>query len=147
MKTNREGRALLGIAADYLSQAYGLVPDLTNMAGVQDQARELLDGTNAYAQAIYATVPDNDEPVDETMRPRIETALLSAQRGLRVVAEVRADLEISYLKEIADILPTGAAAIASAAAGAAADHWVLTACAAIGALIAWRLFLSPRAIA
>lgn len=147
MQTNREARALLGVAADYLRQAYELVSDLTNMADVQDQARDLLDGTNAYAQGIYAVLPDDDTPVAEDMRPRVQTALASAQRSLKVVAEVRADLEIDYLQALADVVPTGAAAIASAAAGAAVDHWVLTAGAVVALLIAWRLFLSPRAAA
>jgi len=145
MRTHREARALLGVAADYLAQAYALLPDLPSTAEVREQARDLLDRANAYATGLYAMLHDTDEPIAEDMRPRVQTALSSAQSDLKLVAEVRADLEINYLQALADVLPAGAAALAKAAAGAAADHWMLTVAVALAVLVAWRVLYPVRA--
>ncbi|HKQ96970.1 MAG TPA: hypothetical protein VJV75_03765 [Candidatus Polarisedimenticolia bacterium] len=143
MRTNREARALLGVAADYLHQAFELVPELTDLGDVQDQARDLLERTNLYATGIYAMIRDDDQPISEDMRPRVQTALLQAQTNLRLVAEVRAELEIDYLEELVSIVPAGAAALAKAATSAALDHWPATIAAVVVALLAWHFLVRP----
>lgn len=125
-KTNRQARAQLGVAATYLRRAYELLPELSSMAGVRDAARELLDRSNLYAQAVYAKLPDDDGPIDETTRAQLREALGQADENLRLVTSVEANLRVDYLRELAGVIPAGIAAVSAAAVGTAIDHWMLT---------------------
>ena len=150
-KTNQDGRALLGIAVDYLRQAYALVPHITTMGidigDVQRNATQLLDSVNAYAQGIYAMIPDDQAPLDETIRARIQVALLQAQSDMKLVASVDAELEVNYLQALLGAISAGIVAVASAAAGAAFDQWPVTLAILVMIVLAWKYVLpAARAV-
>lgn len=125
-KTNRDGRALLGVAAAYLARAFAVLPQITNWADTQDNARELLDRSNLYAQSVYATIPDDDGPLSDARRAQVLEALSEADTNLALVVSVDANLRIDWLDELAGVIPAGIAAISTAAVGTALEHWVLT---------------------
>jgi hypothetical protein len=122
LQTNRHGRAALGIAAANLRRGYDVIDDIEPSLGtellapliglvesltdrdVRDQARDLLDRSNAYAQGLYATLPDDDGPIAPDRRAMVSTALEQAERNLRILEAVRADLVTTFLEDLGELV-------------------------------------------
>lgn len=169
-RTNREGRVLLGLAADYLQQAYVLAAQisqvgdwdwrrildpfavedrLTGVANVEEEARRLLDISNAYAGGIYATLPDDDSALTEDSRRRIGVALNNAYTDLGLVRSVQSDIQSQFIDSMTEAasvwLDAASGAVVSVtklAAASAIDNVGLLAIAAVG--LAGLLFLRKR---
>ncbi len=117
IQTNRQARQLLGIAATHIQQAYQVVETIpSNMwygllrwmryfDGTSDlakQARLLLDRTNAYAQRVYATLPDNDAPVSSIGKKQVNTALAQASSNLQLVSSSANEIHKSLIDDLID---------------------------------------------
>lgn len=94
-----EGRAVLGRAAELLSQGYDRLPDVTssdgsifsfNEDGARASAKSLLDQANDYAQRVYGSIPSSnlDAPLAPALKNQVAAALQSALRALSTVEEV-----------------------------------------------------------
>ncbi len=142
IRTNRQGRAALGIAAEAIKRGYEVIDTIepgllrsifsTGLIGYyfEDQAdsevrqagRDLLDQANAYAGGIYAVIPDDDNPIDGDTRKRVALALSTAEKDLGMLNEAQASLTESYLDELGDLVQAiedAASAVAEKAAAAA----------------------------
>jgi hypothetical protein len=131
--TNRHGRAALGIAAANIRSGYAVIARITpgvlasvaaglsaaaalvtggidQSSSVKASATSLLDRTNAYAVAVYGQLPDNDDPLDESIRPQILEALNEAESNLTLLESVQAGLAESFLEDLADLVNFIAAA-------------------------------------
>jgi hypothetical protein len=134
IKTNRQGRAILGVVADYLKRGYELVPKLGTYKesifnifvpddDLQEDARDLLDATNNYSIVLYNSLPDNDGPIDENRRRQIGVALNQAQSSFTLLARIDADLSSSFIEDLADVLAGGLTAIVGTATRALTSNW------------------------
>lgn len=65
VNTIGQARAVLGTVTATLAKAYGRLDELTNLAGLRDEARSRLDSVNAFAGRVYATWNDDAELQDE----------------------------------------------------------------------------------
>lgn len=121
LRTHRHGRAALGVAAENLRRAYevldtirpswqdGMIEDIAD-APVREQGRDLLDRTRAYAEGLYATLRDSDDPLPEERRPMIREALSQAESNLQLIERVRGELVQPFVQDMEDTID----AIASA---------------------------------
>lgn len=94
MQTNQQGRAVLGVVAQYLQRAYALVDSASSVmpgtGSLKSAMRSRLDNTNRYAQKTYAGLPDDATPLSPQNRRRIEEAVREARAAL---SEFPADVE------------------------------------------------------
>jgi hypothetical protein len=112
MRTNRQGRAVLGAIAQTLRIAYEQrLPFYSQVgaAGKQLAAamKSRLDGINNYAQRVYAGVPDDDAPLTSLNQQKIALTLAQARDAANDIDEtVRSQhLHLSDVAQgIADIL-------------------------------------------
>lgn len=114
MQTNRQARAVLGIVAQYLQQGYATaqtVPsfispiDGTKMAAAA--MRTSLDQDNAYAQRVYAGLPDDDAPVSDLNRRKVTVAVTNALSTTRLVSTDSADLNRGLVGALVDLFKQG----------------------------------------
>lgn len=106
MHTNRQGRAVLGIVAQYLKRGYVLADSIDGVATgqAQSQAKSLLDQTNKRAQQVYASVPDNDEPLTDLNRRKTVQVVQQALENTRLVSTAAEDLNRGLMGAITDLL-------------------------------------------
>ncbi len=109
MRTNAQARGVLGIAAKYLRQAYGILDTFTAWptGTTKESARELLDRTNRYAQQIYAKLPNNTAVIDPVVRKQVVVAANQAATNLQLVSSVRDNLNQDFLTDLVDYLNAG----------------------------------------
>ena len=88
---------MLGVVAQVLKQGYQISVPLYARA-VDSDSRELqrtmqsrLDGTNKYAQKVYAGVPDDDAPVSDLNRKKVTLVLTQARDTIKDVDEAAKD--------------------------------------------------------
>lgn len=138
MRTNRQGRAVLGAIAQTLRVAYE--QHLPIYAQISSAGRQLgetmksrLDGINGYAQRVYAAVPDDDAPVSDLNRQKIGLTLAQARDAAIDIDETVRSQRISagdVLEGVADVLTKLVAAALGAVGnaliphGGAIPHWV-----------------------
>ena len=138
LESNRHGRAALGIAAAAIRRGYDVIGTIrpeTALGGllqaggvfgglgdsdVRQQATDMLDRANAYAQGLYGMIPDTDDPIDDAMRSRVGVALDTALSDLKVVETVSSALVETFTSDLEDLVN----AIASATQASVA--WVAT---------------------
>jgi len=87
-----EARAVLGRAAEILREAYEKLPEISGLAGLQEETQRQLDIANAYAQGIYAiyagATPDLfEEEISFQNAARVGLALERARQALRATEE------------------------------------------------------------
>jgi hypothetical protein len=92
MRTNRQGRAVLGAVAQTLRVAYEQrLPFYSQIgaAGKQLAAamQSRLDGINNYAQRVYAGVPDDDSPISSLNQQKIALTLAQARDAANDIDE------------------------------------------------------------
>ena len=121
IKTNRQARAAVGIAASAIRNGYDVIDSIdsstldkllfsffsdsvTGLTGVREQARSLLDRSNAYAGGIFATIRDDDQPVPPATLQRVQVVLENAESDLEVLEAVKADLTQSFYDELGELL-------------------------------------------
>lgn len=117
IKTNRQGRQVMGLVADMLRDGYNLVPTLKDdfaegflgplsapFEELREQAISRLDLANAYAQGIYARIHDDDEPFDESLRERVGVSVKQAQQVVSELSKDSDEMAESYLDEMAEIV-------------------------------------------
>lgn len=112
MRTNRQGRAVLGAVAQTLRVAYEQrLPFYAQVGSAGQQLaaamKSRLDGINSYAQRVYAGVPDDDSPMSDLLRNKVGLTLAQARDAANDIDEtVRSQhLHISDVTQgIADIL-------------------------------------------
>lgn len=105
MQTNAQARGVLGITAKWLSQAYGVLETFPFLSGkAKDQARDLLDRNNTFAQKVYATIPDDAAPVSIPLRKSVTTAAKQSASSLKLVSSAAANLNQGYVDDLADYL-------------------------------------------
>lgn len=106
MRTNRQGRAVLGIVATFLRRGYEVADTVTGVAtgGAQKQAKALLDHTNRRAQQIYTSLPDNDEPLTDLNRRKIAQVVQQAMENTKLVSTAAEDLNRGLIGALVDLL-------------------------------------------
>ncbi len=109
MRTNAQARGVLGIAAKWLQQAYGILDTFTMWptGTTKESARELLNRTNAYAQKVYAKLPNDTAPIDPMVRKQVVVATSQAATNLKLVSDVRNNLNQGFLTDVVDYLNSG----------------------------------------
>ena len=138
MRTNRQGRAVLGAIAQTLRVAYE--QRLPFYAQVGSAGRQLaaamksrLDGINNYAQRVYGLVPDDDAPMSDLLRNKIGLTLAQARDAANDIDEAVRSQQLSIgdvAEGIADILTRlveaalGAVGGALIPGGGAVPRWV-----------------------
>ena len=105
MKTNTQARGVLGVAAKWLQQGFGVLDTFPFLSGeAKSQATDLLNRTNAYAQKVYAKLPDDNAPIAPAVRKQVVLAANQAASNLRLVSSVRDDLSKGFLTDLVDYL-------------------------------------------
>lgn len=105
MKTNTQARGVLGIAAKWLNQGFGILDTFPFLSGeAKTQATDLLNRTNTYAQKVYAKLPDNDAPINPVVRKQVVLATNQAATNLKLVSSVRDNLNQGLLSDLVDYL-------------------------------------------
>lgn len=128
LKSNRHARAALGISAEHLRSGYNVIesvkPSLFDdmLAGrgllatalglnvsaaydeVRAQGRDLLDRTNAYAQGVYAQLPDDDQPLTANMRSQVALAINQAASDLNLLESVQSNLVQSFADDLMELI-------------------------------------------
>lgn len=115
LQTNHHGRAALGLAAKAIRKGFEVTDEIRpspwdfhlediGNSEVRKQARELLERSNAYAQGIYATLPDNAEPLSDIKREYVRTALDSALTNLQLLVSVRRELVQDFTDDMLALL-------------------------------------------
>ncbi len=108
MQTNAQARGVPGIAAKWLQQGFGILDTFPFVSGdAKRQAQSLLDRTNAYAQKVYATLPDNAGSIEPAVRKRVVIAVNQAATNLKLVSSVRDNLNQGLLTDIVNYLQSG----------------------------------------
>lgn len=95
IETNNDGRRVLGVTADYLHAAYGVLDRSVQAdvrAGYIESSRGLLDVVNAYATGIYAVLPENDQQIDGGMVARVSLALEQADEAFTSIADTETEM-------------------------------------------------------
>lgn len=92
MRTNRQGRAVLGAIAQTLRVAYEQRLPLYAQIGAAGRQlaaamKSRLDGINSYAQRVYAVVPGDDAPVSDLLRNKIGLTLAQARDAANDIDE------------------------------------------------------------
>ena len=77
VRTDADARAVLGVIAGDLADAYTLLPQISESQGLRAQALSYLNTVNAYAQEIYAKVPNDDADLSTSNSARL--GLLASQ--------------------------------------------------------------------
>jgi len=87
-----------------------------------------LDRTNAYAEGIYATIHDDDQPLGEATRGRVAIVLEQVSSNLRLIESIKADLVEPFIDELAELVRAVASATKEAVefVAAAAEKIVST---------------------
>lgn len=109
VRTNRQGRAVLGVVAQQLRRAYEVVEEMPRITqpGTGELAKgwkQTLDQTNAYAQKTYAALPDNDEPLTDKNLKRVAESLREARASLAEIGDQAADIDRGLTGTLADAL-------------------------------------------
>lgn len=149
MRTNRQGRAVLGAVAQTLRVAYE--QHLPLYAQVSSAGRQLeaamksrLDGINNYAQRVYAVIPDDDMPISDLLRSKVGLTLAQARDAANDIDEAVRSQRISagdVLEGVADILTRlvaaalGAVGNALIPGGGAIPRWVKVAVGGVVVLV------------
>lgn len=117
--TNRQGRQLLGIVATRLQQGYTIVATIpSNMwwgvlrwaryfdgtKNLADQARNLLDRTNAFAMRVYKTLPNNDVPISLQARNQVQVALAQASSSLQLISSAANEIHKGLIDDLIDAI-------------------------------------------
>jgi hypothetical protein len=109
VQTNRQARAVLGIIAQYLQRAYALTETMPHITQPGTGAlakgwKQTLDNSNRYAQKTYAAIPDDDSPLSDLNRRRLQESLREARWSLSEIGEQAADIDRGLTGTIADML-------------------------------------------
>jgi hypothetical protein len=160
IKTNRQARQVMGLVAEMLRRGYEEVPIIDSgfvgsavdffsgsTTELRAHANSLLDVVNAYAQGIFAFIPDNDEPLNEDFRGRIALSIQQAQDAVKSINEVSAKLAVDFTDEMAAaVLPLVNRIVDKVAElpkklsqGILASIWPLLLVAGIVLVIMWRV--------
>ncbi len=105
MQTNTQARGVLGIAAKWLRQAFGILDTFPFGTGqARESARDLLTRTNNYAMQVYAKLPDDQAMIDPAIRKQIVTAVNQAATNLRLVSNEAQNLNQGMIEDLVDYL-------------------------------------------
>lgn len=113
VQTNRQARAVLGVVAQGLQNAYGLtVPAYARAIDasskmLQQTMHKRLDDVNRYAQRVYAGIPDDDAPLSDLNRKKVALVLAQTRDAIGDVAEAAKDSGIlgAFSAALDSILP------------------------------------------
>lgn len=118
ISTVGQARAAIGHATDVLSQGYGQLANVTDLAGLDDAAKSLLDQSNAYATKVYGMLETDDA---SQTRALTLTERLRAAEVVRECSEATASVidatKVEFLSW--DDFVTGFLTVVSAVGGAA----------------------------
>lgn len=119
VKTNRQARQLLGIAADFLRQGYAVaetvptslwwgvaVRHLDNTAELAKSMRELLDRNRRYVDKIYRTIPDNDGKLTPAHRKQVKVAVTQASSNLKIVSSSKDQVNMRFIDALIEAMKT-----------------------------------------
>lgn len=122
MKTNVQARAVLGVDAKYLQKGYEAaerIPDskITAMISIPElvkyfgggrnarvSAKSLLDATNAYAQKVYAKIPNDMAPVSAQIRKEVTLVTKQTLENVKLVEDTEKTLSQGLLRDLLDVL-------------------------------------------
>lgn len=92
IKTVGQARAALGAVANMVHASYDALDRVTGAAGLRDDARRLIEGTNSYATKIYASLPtaaaNQKDPISTLTASKIGLCLDQAADNLKSVEAV-----------------------------------------------------------
>lgn len=107
VQTNRQARAILGIVASYLREAYQATDQISTGQGLRAQAVSYLDTVNRYATEVYAGIPDDGGAISFANAARLGLVTSQANDALANIEEAvgvsRWDLAASMKKAVSEI--------------------------------------------
>jgi hypothetical protein len=153
VRTNRQARAVIGVASHYLSVGYAMIPRLATSSesffnifvpdnSLQAEARDLLDRTRVFAEGHYNVTPNDDQPFPAERMPALEAIVDQTMSSLRLLASIDAEMSANFLDEVADVFTAGVGTFGDILTRPFRADWrvFLVALVAVAAFLAWRKY-------